>query len=219
MVWRRAFGRSSSCVILSLILLTIGGVLAPPASAVQTLHVGVVSDNPANWTPNIQDGQVNAILQMGSKVIVGGTFTRVQAAGSTVTLTRNYVFAFDMDTGVIDPSFVPQLNSQVEALAPVPDGQSVFVGGSFSSVNGNTGIRRLARLNLSNGQTVAGFQPNPASSDSRARRAGAMALCLRHIPADRRGQSFGHRAIEPRCRARSIRRSTSRSPPHRTAAR
>ena len=108
---------------------------------------------------------------MGSKVIVGGTFTRVQAAGSAVTLTRNFVFAFDMNTGVIDQNFVPQLNNQVEALAPGPDGQSVFVGGSFSSVNGNTGIRRLARLNLANGQAVAGFQPNPAT--------GVLALVVR----------------------------------------
>ncbi len=164
MASRPTLRRSSSCVILSLLLLTIGCVLAPPASAVQTQHPIVVSDNPANWTPNILDGQVNAILQMGSKVIVGGTFTQVQAAGSAVTLTRNSIFAFDMNTGVIDQGFVPQLNGQVEALAPGPDGGSVFVGGSFGSVNGNTGLRRLARLNLANGQAVAGFQPNPATS-------------------------------------------------------
>ena len=100
---------------------------------------------------------------MGTKVIVGGTFTQVQAAGSAQTLTRNSIFAFDMNTGVIDQNFVPQLNNEVEALAPGPDGQSVFVGGTFSSVNGNTNYRRLVRLTLANGQLVTGFQPNPAT--------------------------------------------------------
>ncbi len=138
--------------------------LAPAASAVQTTHAAAVSENPANWTPNVMNGRVFAILQMGTKVIVGGSFTQVQASGSSQTLTRNYLFAFDMNTGTIDQNFVPQLNNQVEALAPGPDGQSIFVGGSFSSVNGNTNYRRLVRLTLADGQLVTGFRPNPATT-------------------------------------------------------
>jgi chitodextrinase len=122
-----------------------------------------VSANPANWTPNIMNGRVLAVVQIGSKVIVGGTFTQVQASGSSVTLTRNRVFAFDMNTGTIDTAFVPQVNGDVESLAPGPDGQSVFVGGRFSSVNGNGAYRRLVRLSLSSGQVVSGFRPNPGA--------------------------------------------------------
>lgn len=141
----------------------VGWVLATPAEAVQTAHSVVVTDDPANWTPNVRDGQVNAVLQIGTKVVVGGTFTTVRRAGTSTDLTRNYIFAFDMNTGVIDPNFVPQLTGSVEALALGPDGQSVFVAGGFGSTNGSTSYRRLVRLNLSNGQIVTGFQANPSS--------------------------------------------------------
>ena len=156
--------RTAALMLAVALATSVVQALAPAASAVQTTHTAVVSDNPANWTPNVMNGRVFAILQMGTKVIAGGSFTQVQASGSAQTLTRNFLFAFDMNTGVIDQSFVPQLNGEVNALAPGPDGQSVFVGGTFSSTNGNNNYRRLVRLNLSNGQLVTGFQPNPATS-------------------------------------------------------
>ncbi|MFN8234358.1 MAG: fibronectin type III domain-containing protein, partial [Actinomycetota bacterium] len=135
-----------------------------PAAAVQIAHPAVVSDDPVNWTPNVLDGRVLAIAQIGSKVVVGGTFTQVQRAGTTQTVQRSRLFAFDMNTGAIDPNFVPQLSGTVEAVVPAPDGLSVYVGGSFGSTNGNTSYRRLVRLNLSNGQLVTAFRPNPAAS-------------------------------------------------------
>lgn len=135
-----------------------------PSEAVQVPHSVVVSDDPVNWTPNIRDGQVNAILQIGTKVVVGGTFTTVRRANTQADLTRNYIFAFDMGTGAIDPSFVPQLTGAVNALEAGPDGQSIFVGGTFNAVNGNTSYRRLVRLSLANGQIVTGFQANASSA-------------------------------------------------------
>ena len=147
----------------ALIALTFVAVMTP-ASAVQTQHAVVVTDDPADWTPDILDGQVNAVLQMGTKVIVGGQFTQVRRHGFAQIFTRNNIFAFDMNTGIIDQTFVPQLNGTVEALAAGPDGQSVYAGGSFNSVNGDTGIRRLVRLSIANGQAVAGFRPNPSAA-------------------------------------------------------
>ncbi len=137
---------------------------AAQAGAVNVAQSVVVSANPADGTPNVLDGQVNAVLQMGTKVVVGGTFTQVQRANSAVTLTRNYIFAFDMTTGVIDTAFVPQLTGLVNDLAPGPDGTSVFVGGAFNSVNGDTQYKKLVRLNLSNGQIVTGFRANPGAA-------------------------------------------------------
>ena len=92
--------------------------------------IGGGEPRPGRLDTNILDGQVNAILQMGTKVIVGGTFTQVRRAGFSVSFTRNYLFAFDMNTGVIDTNFVPMLNAEVEELTPGPDGTSVFVGGA-----------------------------------------------------------------------------------------
>jgi hypothetical protein len=130
--------------------------------AAETPHSVLVNPDPADWTPQIQDGQVNAVVQLGTKVIVGGTFTTVRRAGTSQNLTRNYLFAFDMHTGVIDPNFVPQLNNVVLALAPGPDGASVFVGGEFGTINGVT-YRNLARLRLSDGQPLPTFKANTNS--------------------------------------------------------
>ena len=64
-----------------------------------------------------------------------------------------------MDTGVIDPNFVPVLNAEVEELTPGPDGTSVFVGGDFSTVNGQS-YKKIVRLNLSDGSIVTSFKAN-----------------------------------------------------------
>ena len=88
-------------------------------------------------------------------MVVGGTFTQVQHQGSPVQ-TRRYIAAFDAQTGAIRGSFTPALDNSVEVIIPAADGQSVYVGGRFSSVNG-ANERRLTRLNLSNGQRVSGF--------------------------------------------------------------
>ncbi len=142
-----------------LVATSVLALIPTPAGAVQTPESVVVNPDPADWTPDILDGQVNAILQMGSKVIVGGTFTQVRRHGFSLINTRNFIFAFDMDTGVIDPNFVPVLNAEVEELTPGPDGTSVFVGGDFSTVNGQS-YKKVVRLNLSNGSIVTSFKAN-----------------------------------------------------------
>src|SRR5919108_4338254 len=148
---RPARSRPFAAALLLCAALLLGVPTASLAS--DATHSKLANADPADWTPQIQDGQVNAIVQMGTKVVVGGTFTTVRRAGTSQDLTRNYLFAFDMQTGVVDPNFVPQLNNVVLALAPGPDGSSVFVGGQFGTVNGLT-YRNLARLRLSDGQPV-----------------------------------------------------------------
>src|SRR5919109_390817 len=157
---RPARSRPFAAALLLCAALLLG---VPSASlASDTAHSKLVNPDPADWTPQVQDGQVNAIVQMGTKVVVGGTFTTVRRAGTSQDLTRNYLFAFDMHTGVIDPGFVPQLNGSVLALAPGPDGASVFAGGEFGTVNGAT-YRHLVRLRLSDGQPVPTFKANADS--------------------------------------------------------
>jgi hypothetical protein len=134
------------------------GLLAGPAAAVNVAHSVVVSADPVGTTPNVLDGQVNAIVQVGGKMIAGGTFTQVRRGGGPI-LTRNNIFAFDPATGNIDTAFVPSLNGSVNALAAASDGQSVFVGGTFTTANGTT-VNRPTRLNVANGQRVTAFPAN-----------------------------------------------------------
>jgi hypothetical protein len=146
--------------VLSVGLLLLGVPTASLAS--DAAHSILANPNPADWTPQIQDGQVNAIVQMGTKVVVGGTFTTVRRAGTSQDLTRNYLFAFDMHTGVIDPNFVPQLNGIVLALARGRTARRCSWGGEFGTVNGVT-YRHLVRLGLADGLPVAPFKANANS--------------------------------------------------------
>jgi hypothetical protein len=141
--------------VVALAVIVATGVPAAAAPG----HQVIVSADPADWTPHVRGGQVNAIVVVGNKVIVGGTFTEVRRSNQSTFLPRNAIFAFDRLTGAIDTSFVPVLDGAVEALAVAPDGQSVFVGGSFNTVNG-TSRRKVARLNVANGQLVTSFSAN-----------------------------------------------------------
>ena len=129
--------------------------LPGPAVAAQAQSV-VVSDNPANFTPHVLDGEVFAIAQAGNKIFLGGTFTQAQNNGSTTVLTRNRILAVNRTTGVIDTAFAPNANSTVRALVAAEDGQSVYVGGQFSTIGGGTAFK-VARLDADTGQRVPGF--------------------------------------------------------------
>jgi hypothetical protein len=143
------------------VLAVLLGLLAGPAAAVNVAHSVVVSADPVGTTPNVLDGQVNAIVQAGGKMIAGGTFTQVRRGGGPI-LTRNNIFAFDPATGAIDTAFVPSVNGTVNALEAGSDGQTVFVGGAFSSVNGAT-VNRLTKLNVTDGQRVTAFSANTSA--------------------------------------------------------
>ncbi len=132
---------------------TSSGTAAPTAQPV------VVNADPVDWTPHVLDGQVNAIAQIGTRVFVGGTFTRVREATDPTVITRNYLFAFDTATQRIDAGFIPTLNGTVETLAASTDGQSLYVGGGFTTVDGKA-IRKIARLDPVTGLPVAGFSAN-----------------------------------------------------------
>src|SRR5690606_13035637 len=65
----------------------------------------------------------------------------------------------DAATGAIDPNFAPNLNKgEASALLAAPDGQSLYVGGNFSEINGNRHFV-LARLNAQTGAPITSFNP------------------------------------------------------------
>ena len=129
---------------------------ASPAAALNASQPGIVSKVPAEGTPAVLDGVVNAVAQVGNTVIVGGQFTRVMEARGHV-LPRTDIFAFDATTGLVDPAFAPTVaNGLVSTLSAGPDGQSVFAGGTFDTVNGQP-EKRLVKLSLADGSIVTGF--------------------------------------------------------------
>ncbi len=136
---------------------------APPTSAVNADHgTGVVSTNPANTTPHVMNGKVQGITQIGNKIVAVGTFTSVSPAATFSStaddLVRNRVFAFDATTGAIDPTFNPNLGGNANSVDT--DGTYVYVSGAFTSVDGNTTIKRIVKLTAT-GAVVSTFQALP----------------------------------------------------------
>ena len=152
--------RRTTTLVIALSMAVSGLSLLPAAPAVaagalSTAHPTLVSADPADWTPNIQDGQVNAIVQVGNQVIVGGQFLQAKNIGGNL-LDVSSILAFDATTGTINKNFMPTFDGEILALGT--DGTSVYVGGRFATVNGQTGYKRLVKLDPANGQIVTPFK-------------------------------------------------------------
>jgi PKD repeat protein len=143
-----------SMVVLGLLVASPHDITVAAGSSVASLP----TDNPANWTPNVLDGQVNAIWQFGNKVVIGGTFTQI--ADSTVNggtiYDRTALAAFDATTGLVDANFDPVLDGDVEAIIPATDATTFFVGGAFNTIDG-ANRRKVAKLRVSDGSRVDTF--------------------------------------------------------------
>ncbi len=157
----RAFYSFAPGVAVAVLVSVLVVVPLASADATDAPQSVVVSDNPAGFTPNVLDGQINALLPVGNRIVAAGLFTQVQAAGGGPILTRNNIFAFDAGSGTIDTSFVPNVNGEIKALALSPDG-GIFLGGSFSTVNGVT-ARRLVKINATTGQQITSFAAQPSA--------------------------------------------------------
>ena len=74
--------RRTSLLFIALVLALLGAVLTVgtgrSADAVQLPKATIVSDNPVDWTPHALNGEVHALIQIGNRVIVGGTFTYME---------------------------------------------------------------------------------------------------------------------------------------------
>ncbi|MBS2936519.1 hypothetical protein KDN32_02045 [Nocardioides sp. J2M5] len=155
--------RTTFCAGLAASSLALAAVAAAPALAVNADHGDrIVAARPVTTTPHVMNGAVTGITQVGNTVVVVGTFTRVSPASTFSStaddLVRNRVFAFDATTGVIDPAFNPNLGGAANSVTT--DGTSVWVGGAFTSVGGNTAIKRVVKLTAS-GAVVSGFRSVP----------------------------------------------------------
>jgi hypothetical protein len=139
---------------LGLAMVVVAAQLSVAAAAGASPYQGtVVSADPADFTPHVIDGNVNAFALVGRTMFAGGTIRQVEQQGSLQSLTRHNLMAFDALTGQVLP-FAPVLDGQVWGLQPATDG-TMFVAGSFTAVNGEP-ARGLVKLDPT-GNRVATF--------------------------------------------------------------
>lgn len=146
-------------LFIAVIIAAMGLAISLPAVAAPD-HDKIVSAVPSN-TPAINNGETDAIVQVGNTMVIGGTFTQATSAGGAA-LTRNYILAFNVNTGVISTTFVPTLNSTVMDLVAGPTSDTVYVGGKFSTVNG-AAASHLTLLNVNTGAVSGGFRAAPTN--------------------------------------------------------
>jgi hypothetical protein len=129
-----------------------GVALAQQPSALQAT---LVSATPSSATPQVVDGQVDAVAVVGNTVLIGGTFTGIQPPGGGTTTAQSYLAAFDRTTGAIDTSFRPTLNGLVDSIG-VLSSTAVVVGGQFGTVNTRS-ERGIAAIRVADGSLLPGF--------------------------------------------------------------
>lgn len=130
-------------------------VAPPKASASQPPDGGPSSTTmpsavPSTATPQVNNGDVQSLAQVGSLIVIGGNFTTVN------NQTYNHVAAFNATTGALATAFNPSVNGIVNAVAPGPNSHTVYVGGNFTQI-GNTAVTDLALLDLNTGAIATGW--------------------------------------------------------------
>jgi hypothetical protein len=123
--------------------------------------------NATGWNPNV-NGDVLALgIRIGGKVPIvvtiyaGGMFTAVGGQA------RWSLAAIDAGTGIPTANWAPVVNDYVRAIIPIGYTGPVYIGGDFTTINGQTTRNHLAAIDFSSGSAIAGWDPNangPVSS-------------------------------------------------------
>src|SRR5215472_11535517 len=191
-------------ITVSLLAAAIAGMGMAQAVASSTPLADLVGQGQVTWTPNVSAGttvgqsacngtyfgsgvltcqsEVYGTAYVNGDVVVVGAFTRACQPGTLAQglcepgtqVTRNDIFAYRADTGLVDPNFAPQLDKgPAWTVIPGPAGSdTVYVGGSFTSVNGTT-RKGLVQLRVdpdvttgpdADGSIVTGFKANVSNT-------------------------------------------------------
>ena len=128
---------------------TLGGTARSRLGSVTTAGTGSLT----SFDPGPSDSVfATALDESGTTLFAAGQFLAV-AAGAT---TRNRAAAWSVPSGTLTP-WNPNLNSTVQAVVKLPGG-SVYLGGTFTTVNGSVTRNRFAAVDTNLG-AVTTFHP------------------------------------------------------------
>ena len=132
---------SSFATVLAVFAVSFSGIAPVGAADHGGQLVGVV---PRLNAPVVLDGAVHAHAQIGDRIFVGGDFQQVRRPDDTV-ITQPNIFAYNINTGLLDENFRPVVSNGVFALEVNPGGDALYVGGRFVTWD-DTFVERVAKL-------------------------------------------------------------------------
>ena len=103
----------------------------------------------------IEPTPVWAIEEANGRYYIGGQFTQVSGQ------TQAFLAAVNVATGQLDPNFRPVIAggvTEVKAIALSPDGQDLYFGGNFRTVDG-VARERIAKVDAITGALDTAFNP------------------------------------------------------------
>jgi hypothetical protein len=115
------------------------------------------SPTPRNDVWGIASGEVRAVLVVGDTLFIGGSFGQLRPPTGGGSQSASNVAAIDLRTGAPVPGWQGRTTGRVRALAS--DGSRLFVGGEFTSANGQP-RRYLAALDVGTGALAGGWDAN-----------------------------------------------------------
>ena len=143
------------------------GVASPASAAIDPDGPAPIEQRNSNTvtadplpTVQIDSGVVWTQEVVGNTVYAGGSFTNARPAGAapgTNLMPRSNILAYNLTTGVAT-SFAPQINGEVRVIKASKDGTRIYVGGSFTSVGGQTRFN-VAAFDVATGALSSTWRP------------------------------------------------------------
>ncbi|NNC79752.1 MAG: hypothetical protein HKN94_06315 [Acidimicrobiales bacterium] len=124
-------------------------------------------DIPRKDLPKVLDGTTFDAAQVGDWIVVGGDFTRLRLQDGS-EIDQVGVFAYNINTGALNPSFLPTLTRKngdpaVLAVEPTANGTGVYLGGKFNTVAG-AAHRNFSRISVTTGIPSSSFAADANST-------------------------------------------------------
>ncbi|TFC83440.1 LamG-like jellyroll fold domain-containing protein [Cryobacterium sp. TMT3-29-2] len=136
--------------ILTTVAVVAGLAMAssvPQSASALSTGVAFSADNLSTWQTN---GVVYGVGTVHGKVVAGGTFSQIRPPSGGVGVARNQgtLAIFNAETGAPDScQFAMTLNGATPTVRSViasPDGNTIYIGGNFSTVGGVNAARVAA---------------------------------------------------------------------------
>jgi hypothetical protein len=159
--WKRATVWLLVAALANVVVPVTGQTVATAAQPVPG-HSRLVPDTPRTDTARITNGEIWDMEVVGTRVFIAGSFTSIANVGEAAVAQASLA-AYDINTGRIDMNFRPTFGGGgVLAVEASPDGTSLYVAGTFNTINGVT-RRKIARLSPATGAPVTAFTANASA--------------------------------------------------------